>query len=60
MSKINLFSPLRSTFSPERGSNCLNKNPIKTITNEAIAAITCALSSAGVIDSIEKNLLFEK
>ena len=56
LSKINLFSPLRLAFSPANGSNCLNKNPIKIIINEAIAAITCALSSSGVIISIEKKL----
>ena len=51
----NIFSPLRLTFSPARGSNCLNKKPIKIIINEAIAARTCALSSSGVIVSIEKK-----
>ena len=35
------------------GWNCLNKKPIKIIINEAIAANTCALSSSGVIISIE-------
>ena len=53
LSKINLFSPIRSAFSPANGSNCLNKKPIKIIINEAIAARTCALSSSGVIVSIE-------
>ena len=53
LSKRNLFSPFKSAFSPAKGSNCLNKKPIKIIINEAIAANTCALSSSGVIISIE-------
>ena len=60
LSKINLFSPLRLAFSPANGSNCLNKKPIKIIINEAIAASTCALSSSGVIISIEKKLAIWK
>ena len=53
LSKRNLFSPFKAAFSPANGSNCLNKKPIKIIINEAIAANTCALSSSGVIVSIE-------
>ena len=45
---------LQISFPPAKGSNCLNKKPIKIIINEAIAASTCALSSSGVIVSIEK------
>jgi len=55
LSKRNLFSPFKAAFSPANGSNCLNKNPIKIIINDAIAANTCALSSSGVIVSIEKK-----
>ena len=49
LSKINLFSPFKTAFSPGMDWNCLNKKPIKIIINEAIAANTCALSSSGVI-----------
>ena len=53
LSKRNLFSPFKAAFSPANGSNCLNRKPTKIIINEAIAANTCALSSSGVIVSIE-------
>ena len=53
LSKRNIFSPFKRAFSPAMGWNCLNKKPIKIIINEAIAANTCALSSSGVIVSIE-------
>ena len=53
LSKRNIFSPFKTAFSPAMGWNCLNKKPIKIIINEAIAANTCALSSSGVIVSIE-------
>ena len=54
-SNINLFTPNRSTFSPKLGLNCLNKKPINTIITDDIADKTCALSSAGDIESIEKK-----
>ena len=53
LSKKNLFSPFKSTFSPAKDWNSVNKKPIKIIINEDIEANTCALSSSGVIVFIE-------
>ena len=51
--KINLFIPPKVTLSPVEDLNCLNKKPITIITIDDKAESTCALSSSGVIETIE-------